>query len=406
MDAKKITARDIPNLPTGTHRIEECFYIKVREKTSSYFFRYQRDGKREDITIGSAKKISFPIAKSMAAEYKAKLSRGENISLEKKSEKKKAEIKSRIPLFKDIALECIDATEKVREWTNPKSKSQWTNTLKTYAFPKIGNIPINEIKKEDVLFVVEPIWYTKTNTASKLLGRINRIIDYATFKGFYEKANPARYKGFLDMVLPSPEKVKKKKHHGAPTIDEALSLIEKFRHSNAVSHKAILFGLLSGGRVSEFVKAKWSEIDFEKRIFYVPQERRKDKKPESFRVPLTDQLIDLLGSIKREDGVEWVFPSRYGGGANHLSVETPREIIQKNLGRKGVTMHGCRTTFRTWCAENRKDRFLAERCLMHNDENKVEQAYQRSDLLEQRRVLMQEWADFLHRGEDDWGFKP
>lgn len=385
-DNFKITQADIKKLPTGTHRIDDGFYVRVRGNSRSYFFRTQINGERRDIIIGSTNKIGFMTAKARVLQLKSKIAAGENIfeAMEEEKEKKVA-----MPTFAEFSPDAIEAIAKAKRWKNEKHHQQWISTVKTYAIPVIGKKKINRISREDILDVVVPIWETKTDTASRLLARLEKIIDYATFKGLYDKPNPARWKGNLDMILPAPSTVNPHQHHEAMTADEARELAAITEHTSAISHKAVLFGLLTACRVSEFLLARWSEIDFEKKVFSVPPERRKDKRQYPHRVPLQDQAVALLESIERKG--EHVFMTAKG---RTMTIDTPRMTIRRIVGRP-VTMHGCRSTFRDWCAENGKDKVLAEKSLMHTTGNEVEQAYQRSDLLEQRRVLMQEWADYL-----------
>ena len=389
-DNYKITQADIKKLPTGTHRIDDGFYIRVRGNSRSYFFRTQINGERRDIIIGSANKIGFMTAKAQVLQLKSKIAAGENI-FEAHDEGKDKKVD--MPTFAEFSVEAIEAIAKAKRWKNRKHHQQWISTVNTYAVPVIGKKKINRIGRDDILEVVVPIWETKTDTASRLLGRLEKIIDFATFQGLYDKPNPARWKGNLDMILPAPSTVNPHKHHEAMTAEEAQETAFVTANAKAISYKAVLFWLLTACRVGEFLLAKWSEIDFDKAVFSVPPERRKDKRPYPHRVPLPAQAIALLESIERKG--EFVFVTALG---KTMTIDTPRMTIRRIVGRP-VTMHGCRSTFRDWCAENGKDNTLSEKSLMHTTGNEVEQAYQRSDLLEQRRVLMQEWADFLLPGE-------
>lgn len=258
----------------------------------------------------------------------------------------------------------------------------------TYALPVLGRLDVAEIGRDAVLAVLRPIWQTKTETASRLRSRIECILDYCIRRGYRTKENPARWRGGLEFDLPSQGKIQTVKHHEAVTVTEVKALIPRLMTSK--SGKAILFGILTASRVQEFTAAEWSEIDFKKKVWSVPPERRKDGKPYPHRVPLASQTLELLKSIpKNEDGCLFE-----GMHSKHISFETPRIMLRKMLGRP-VTMHGCHSTFRDWCAETLQNPILAEKSLMHATGNKVSQTYQRSDLLEQRRPLMQAWADAL-----------
>lgn len=387
-DAFTVTARDVNRVPDGKYRIERGLYLNVRRdgQSRSYYFRFNG---REKV-LGTTLELSFADAKRLAAKLRLEIAEGR--ADEALARREREEIK-RVPTFAEIAKDAIDATEKARRWKSEKHAAQWRNTIATYAIPILGKKKITDITRNDILKVIGPIWETKTDTASRVQGRLERIFEYATFVGCYDRPNPARWKGNLDMILSPPSKVKPHKHHEAMTLDEAKTVIAKLDGSPYASHKAILFGMLTACRVSEFIKAKWSEIDLEKRVFSVPPERRKDGRHYPHRVPLPTQLVEMLRELEVTDG--YVFSGR---GGSSLSIDTCRLTLRRLVGRN-VTMHGCRSTFRDWAAESKKDRVLAEKSLMHTTGNEVEEAYQRSDLLDGRRQLMQDWSDFLFESE-------
>ena len=381
----KITQRDINQLPEGIHKIDTGLYLRVRGNYRNFFFKAQVNGVRREISIGSASELSLSVAKAKTLKIKSQIANGE-IEFEKIAKKK---VVQKEKTFAEVAKEAIEAIKNARRWKNEKHAHQWVQTVNDYAVTVIGKMPISQITRDDILDVLVPIWESKTETAVRLLGRLERIFDYATFKGWYMMPNPARWKGNLEMVLPPASKIRQHVHHEAMTIEEARSIAVRYMDSNFLSHKAILFGLMTATRVSEFINSRWDEFDFENKVWFVPPERRKDGKKYPHRVPLSRQAMLLIESIERNGDL--VFVNAKG---ERLNAETPRLTLIRTLKRK-VTMHGCRSTFRDWCAENGKDPIVAEKSLMHATGNEVEQAYQRSDLLEQRRVLMQEWADFL-----------
>ena len=383
-DIIKITQRDINQLPEGVYKIDTGLYLRVRGKYRNFFFKAQIDGSRREIGLGSSSEMSLSVAKAKALKIKAQIANGE-FQLDKPAKK----VVEKEKTFAEVAAEATEAIKYARRWKNEKHAHQWVQTIRDFANPVMGKKRISQITRDDILEVILPLWETKSETASRLLGRLERIMDYATFKGWYMLPNPARWKGNLELVLPPISKVRQQVHHEAMTAQEAQGIAVQFFDSDFLSHKAILFGLLTATRVSEFLNARWDEFDFEERVWSVPPERRKDGRNYPHRVPLCQQAIQMLESIERNDDL--IFANKNG---KRLHAETPRLTLIRILGRK-VTMHGCRSTFRDWCAENAKDPILAEKSLMHTTGNEVEQAYQRSDLLEQRRVLMQEWADFL-----------
>lgn len=384
-DKFTVTARDIDKLSDGRHSIDDNLSIKVTKggKYKNYYFRAQVNGEKYERSLGSARDLSFAMAKAKAVSLRARIANGEDIFAEGKQEKRE-----RIPLFGEVFREAIDITNNTRKWSD-KTLHDWVTSLETYACPTLKNKRIDRIDRDDVIGLLADIWESKSVTAGRVRLRLERVFDYFIFKGWYTQPNPAKWKGNLDMVFPSVEKVNREEHHIAMTEIEACYIARRFINSEYLSHKMILFGLLTASRVNEFANATWDEIDLENATWSVPPERRKDKKRYPHRVPLPTQLVEMLRGMERRGDLLWINES-----GKKLHNDTPRLILRKNV-KRNVTMHGCRSTFRDWCAEHDKDAILAEKSLMHATGNEVEQAYQRSDLLEQRRVLMQEWADFL-----------
>lgn len=394
-DAFKITARDIPNLPVGTHRVGDNLFVRVRPTTASYFLRIQKDRKRTDITIGSTKAMSLQVAKATAANLKSRIELGENVVEEKEIKKIEKNKLRENPLFREIIKDAVENRAANRKWKSDKHKKQWIATLETYASPVIGNKRIDQITRHDIIKVVKPIWETKHETASRLLTRIELVIEYAIFNGWFKGQNPATWRGNMEIVLPSGKRFYQSEHHEAITQEEAKLAAQKLFTSPYISYKQTLFGMFTACRVQEFCLAKWSEIDFENAIFYVPPERRKDSKKFPHRVALSRQAIELLKSIERTS--EYVFVSKRTN--KPMNLETPKKTLCDVVQRK-VTMHGCRSTFKDWCEENDVPSKVSEKALMHSIGNETVEAYERTDLLEKRRPVMQAWADFLLGPED------
>ena len=388
MATKKLSQKDVATLPNGTYPIADQLFLKVNESASirSYFVRATIGGKRKDISVGSAKKISLSTAKEKAREILSAIANGTFAKT-----KETAVTQARSVTFEEIAHKAIDTIEKTKQWRNSQHAHQWRQTVDDYAMPVLGKLKLENIGRNEILEVVEPIWMTKSETATRLLTRLEKIFDWAIFHDIYHKPNPARWKGHLELLLPAKRKVLTRKHHEAMTLDEARRFAQHAIESNHLSHQATLFGLLTACRCGEFIPAKWEEIDMEKRIFSVPPERRKDGKSYPHRVPLCSQAIELLQKIERKS--VFIFP---GVRAAFMNKETPRTTLKRFL-KRDVTAHGCRSTFRDWAAETCQDPVLSEKALMHATGNEVHQAYLRSDLLEARRPLMQAWADELFK---------
>lgn len=236
----------------------------------------------------------------------------------------RAKKEEKVPAFAEVAKSAIDSLVSTKKWSNPKSEKQWRSTIETYANPKIGKKPISTITTKDILSVVVLIWESKPDTASRLLGRLERIIKQAMFLGLYPVGpNPASWSGNIDMILPPISKIKEVKHQAAMTLDEAKQVTAHFKDSPHLSLKATLFGLLTACRVQEFLLAKWDEVDFETMTFSVPPDRRKDQKPYPHRVPLSTQAVELLQGIERHS--EYVFANPRTGRPSNL--ETPAKAL-------------------------------------------------------------------------------
>lgn len=379
----QVTAKNLFKLPDGRHPVAPNLILVVRGSSRSFVFRYTLAGKRREKSLGSASKITVSQAKELAEKFRVGLADGAAPVTPKESLDK--EIKDELT-FEGYALETIKKIASVRLWKNEKHKEQWFSTVKTYAMPVLGDKKLSEIKRVDVLAVLQPIWLTKTETASRLRGRLENIFSYAVSDGLMEY-NPALWRGNLDRDLPPVSKVQTVVHHEAMPLEELQKKISCFYPATNRSRRAILFTILTASRVGESVPAKWEEIDWENRIWSVPPERRKDQKPYPHRVPLSDQAINLLKSIERKS--EYIFGvSEKSLGSRYSLVH----ILQK-MTKTEYTMHGFRSTFRDWCAENGVPDILAEKSMSHATGNAVVQAYQRSDLLEQRRPVIQAWAD-------------
>lgn len=372
-------------MPEGTYAIEPGLYLRVRGKYRNFFARLMVAGKRRDYAIGSAADVPLAVAKARLVKLRAEILEGQDPWALK--EARKQESRESALTFGGYSKTAIDAIANARRWRSDKHRAQWYSTIQAYGDPVIGDMPIRDITRDDVLQVLEPIWETKSETASRLRGRLEAIFEQAIYDGLHPGPNPAAWRGQLDRILPPLTKVQHVKHREAMTMDEAREAVEYLRGSTYVSHLAILFGILTAARVNEFLYADWSEIDLEKAIWSCP--RRKDGKPYPHRVPLSKQALELLEGLPARTGP--IFPAPR---ADFLSIDTCRIILQRIVKRR-VTMHGCRSTFRDWAEEAGIDWRLAERSLMHTVGGEVERAYQRSDMLEQRRSVMQAWADAL-----------
>ena len=292
--------------------------------------------------------------------------------------------------FSEAAKQYIQAN--APKWKNPKSQQQWTNTIVTYCEPIIGSIAVDKIDTQLVLSCIKPIWITKTETASRVRGRIEIILDFAKVMGFRDGENPAKWKGHLDQLLPAIDKIAPPRHHASMPYSDISAFVSKLQKDSTVASKALIFLILTASRTSEVIKANWDEIDFETRSWKIPANRMKSNK--EHHVPLSSAAAQILKEIWTEGDHGFIFSHK------HLRRPLSDMAMLNVLRRRKLpfTVHGFRATFRTWAAEKTNvQNDVAEAALAHSVGNKVVAAYQRGDLFEKRRTLMKTWAHFLQK---------
>lgn len=348
--------------------------------SKSWTFRYTFNGKRHEIGLGIYPDISLADARDISTKYRSLV----NSRIDPKSWLKEKD--KTTPTFKTIAATHIKSYRK--GWKNTKHARQWPRTLKTYACPVIGHKPIDTIDTKDILEILKPIWETKTDTAKRLQSRIENIFDSAAAHGYLENQNPARWKGHLDKLLPKPNSLKKVNHHSAMPYSEISDFYNLLEKKNGYSSLALRLLILTACRTNEIIGAKWSEFDLDNKIWTIPAERMKSRK--EHRVPLSNESINLLKNIPINNNTEFLFPGNKKGKpiSNASMLKVMRSLISYDY-----VVHGFRSSFRDWAAEQTSHSHdVIEMSLAHAIKNKTEAAYRRSDLLEKRRLLMQEWA--------------
>lgn len=344
--------------------------------------------------LGGYPDVTLSQAKELARSARIKLSQGiDPIENCREARRKLVARMAATITFKDAAKTYIDTHEAT--WQNDKHVQQWRNTIETYANPKIGQLPVRDVALSDVLSVLEPIWHKKTETASRLRGRIESILDWAIARGYRKEANTARWKGLLDKLLPAPGKIAKVDHHRALPYAAMPQLMYRLKAQNGMGARALEFAILTACRSGEVRGAKWDEFDLENGVWTVPANRMKAGK--EHRVPLSDAALVLIKSQKEFAICDYVFPSSRG---LVLSDMTMSAVLRRM--KVDVVPHGFRSTFRDWCAEQTAyPNEVAEMALAHAISNKVEAAYRRGDLFEKRKMLMQDWANFALHVQDD-----
>lgn len=349
----------------------------------SWILRVTQEGRRRDFGLGSFPDVTLAQARERAREIKDKVWRGIDPLAERKANRealKAADVKA--ITFSKCAEQFLKRKES--EFRNPKHIKQWRSTLEQYAGPVIGDLPVENIELAHILQVLEPIWWTKTETASRVRGRIESVLAFAIASGYRDGANVASWKGNLDAILPQPGKLKNVTHHKALPWSEIGAFVEKLRERKGTAARALEFLILTAGRSGEVRGARWEEIDLKSKTWTVPAERMKTQKEHV--VPLSDDAIALLESLPRMN--EFVFPGPRGGPLSDVSLSKP-------LKNMNATPHGFRSTFRDWCAESTGyPNEVCEMALAHTISSAVERAYRRGDLLAKRARLMRDWAKY------------
>jgi integrase len=292
--------------------------------------------------------------------------------------------------------QCAEAYVKAHEagWRTAKyAKTGWHDVFRLHVYPHIGDVAVSDVDTGLVLQVLEPIWSKKARTASALRGQIESVLSWAKVRGYRQGENPALWRGHLKHLLPAPRKVATVKHHPALPYEKVSEFLGKLRKDTAVCSRGIEFVVLTAARSGEVRGAKWDEIDLTSKTWTIPAARMKSRC--EHRVPLSDPVIALLQALPRLVGNDFVFPGQYNNQPMDARTLT---MTLKRIGYRHITIHGFRSTFRDWAAEQTNyPREVAEAALAHVLENKTEAAYRRSDLFEKRRRVMEEWARYCTR---------
>ena len=365
-------------------------YLQVRAGgAKSWIFRYRTNGKLRDMGLGSATAVSLSQAREKAAACRSLRANGIDPIDTKREESAKSRAEfSRAMTFEQCAAAYIEAHR--AGWKNAKHAAQWTATLATYAYPVFGTEPVAAVDTSMVLKVLEPIWNTKTETASRLRGRIESVLDWARVREFRHGENPAHWRGHLDHLLPKRSKVAAVKHHAALPYDQVPAFMASLRAEVGVAARALEFCILTASRTGEVLGARWSEIDIKAKVWTVPPERMKARR--EHRVPLSDRAMMILRQMRELPRDEFVFP---GGKEKRPLSGMAFLMLLRRMKRDDLTAHGFRSTFRDWAAERTSfPREVAEMALAHTISDKVEAAYRRGDLFEKRRRLAEAWAAF------------
>jgi integrase len=396
---RQLSPLKVKNAKTGMYADGGCLYLQVTPTRDgnrfnrSWIFRYRVNGRLRDMGLGSVDTLSLSEARERAREQRQKRLDGID-----PIDARRALVAPAVNLvtFDQAAAEVIKSKEDT--WSSAVHAAQWRDTLKTCS-PLIGSKPVRDINTADVTKILDAIWKDKPETANRLRGRIETVLNWAKARGLRDGENPALWRGHLDNIYPAVTAAKAAKrartgadaHHAALPYEQIGAFMASLRAAKGADARALEFAILTAARTGEVLGARWEEIDQGAKTWTVPASRMKGGK--EHRVPLSDRAIALVKAANRGGGGAYVF----GDDGRQL----PRMIFSRVLGKMGhgdVTPHGFRSSFRDWCAEQTNfPREIAEAALAHALKDKTEAAYQRGDLLEKRRKLMTAWAEYANR---------
>jgi integrase len=373
-------------------------YLRVTEAGAKrWVFRYQLGGRRRDMGMGSYPEIGLAEARQRATEHRKRAHDGIDPIAAKEAQRAAERLSTaKGRTFREAAEDFIGRNQ--AGWRNAKHRQQWRNTLATYAYPLLGELPVATIDAGLVVQVLDPLWTEKPETASRVRGRIEAVLDAATVRGWRDGPNPAQWKGNLAHILPASARVRKVAHHAALPFDEAPVFLGLLRGRPGMAARALEFAIFTAARTREVLGARWGEIDLAAKVWTVPGERMKAEK--EHRVPLSDPALAVLDQVRppaltrdgAPDSTAPVFPGlRRGLPLSQMSML----MLLRRMKRGDLTAHGFRSTLSDWAAERTAyPREVVEMALAHAVGNKVEAAYRRGDLFEKRRRLMADWAAF------------
>jgi integrase len=406
LDVKRLThPGDKSNVMVPVGRVAGLYLQLTPKGGKTWVLRMQVGGRRRDIGLGGYPTVTLAQARDKAREARDKVERGVDPVEERKSFKAKLiEARRKGMLFSEAVDKALAA--KLDAFRNEKHRAQWRSTLDNYALPEIGALPVGEVDTAAVLSCLQPIWATKTETATRLRGRIEAVLSWATVAGHRTGDNPARWAGNLKELLPAASKVAKESNHPALQLDDGPAWLADLGKRPGFPARALEFLALTAARSGEVRGATWDEIDLDKALWIVPAQRMKMQR--EHRVPLTAEAVVILKTLPRLGSNPLVFPGARGGQLSDmaLSMLMKRQHTAAvaaggtgyldRVSKRPAVPHGLRSTFQDWVAE-RSDYpgEMAEVALAHRISSAVEAAYRRGDMVEKRRVMMADWAAFL-----------
>jgi len=383
LTALKVSRAKLP----GMYADGGGLYLQITEGGASWVYRYMLNGRAREMGLGPLALFGLQEARAKAQDARRLRHEGVDPIEHRRTARAQQQLDAAKAVTFQQCAERYIASHRAG-WRHAKHVEQWESSLQRLAFPVIGALPVQAINTALVMNVIEAIWDEKPETASRVRGRIESILDWAKARGYRTGENPARWKGHLKNLLPPRSKVRMVEHYAAMPYDQLPALMVELRVQDGIDARALEFTILTAARVSEAVGARWSEISGD--VWTIPAERMKGGKPH--RVPLSRRAMDLLKALPRNGDL--IFPGPKLGRA--LNINAPRKLLI-DMGHS-VTVHGFRSSFRDWVAERTSyPNHVAEAALAHAVADKVEKAYRRTDLFEKRRRLMADWAAWCSR---------
>ena len=388
----EMTALEVSRLRVeGSHAVGGVsgLYLRIEGGSRTWVLRYVHMRQRRRMGLGSYPGVTLAAAREAARAAIGQRDAGTDPIKSRQDEREAARLAAAQRLEFDKAADAF-ITEHESTWRNAKHAQQWRNMLNTYASPHFGRLSVSEIDQSHVLRALSPIWKTKTETATRVRGRIEQVLDWATAHGHRTGPNPARWRGQLEHILANPEKVAPVKHRAAVPVADLPAAYQQIAAVDGQSARALCFLILTAVRSGEVRGMVWSEVDLDAALWVIPAERMKANR--EHRVPLSRQAVELLRTQEaaREELVEHVFPSNRKGSLSDMAFTA---LMRRH--ELGAVPHGFRSTFRDWAGEmTNHPRDAVELCLAHTIDTKTEAAYRRGDMLEKRAAIMQEWADY------------
>jgi integrase len=398
--AKPLSARRAETAPPGRHYDGDGLHLLVREDGSGFWvYRFTSGGRTREAGLGRARgrnAVTLAEARAKATKMRQQVRDGidpltERDATAAKQKAEAARTKASAITFRDVADRYLAGHE--TSWRSRKHRQQWAHTLKDYVFPTIGDLPIAEVGTGHVMQILEPLWREKTETAARLRGRIENILAYGTARGWRSGPNPAEWRNHLVNLLPARNKIARVQHHRAIDWREIGTFMAQLREQEGVAARCLEYAVLTAARSGEARGMVWGEVDLAEGVWRVPASRMKGG--QSHNVPLSNTALAVLARVAETQTDDRPDALVFRGSRNGRPLTDG--VLARAVAAAGsdATVHGMRSCFRSWCADHAVPPDVAESALAHVDTNKVQAAYQRSDLFTRRRALMDRWASFL-----------